>query len=352
MPSYAMLVLPAANRVYADSAPALMAAELAVFGGAVLAGRLTNIRPTEIAGVPYVAFDADDLTREDLDLLANVSSVYAMFRVDGTGATDGAPMLTPVRLRRMDRFDDDLLTIPKYTGKTNEHFTKLLLNVTVLGSDCAAEMTRRKLHVLDPLCGRGTTLNQAMMYGYDASGVDLDKRDFEAYEAFIKTWMKRKRLKHTAERVTVRRSKQTLGRRLDIEVAPSKEQYKAGETQLVAMVNADTTTVGEFFRPRSFDVIVADAPYGVQHGSRTAQRGLRRDPVELVAAAAPAWVETLRPGGALGLSFNTHVASWDDLAVELTEAGLEVILDDAYRAFEHRVDQAISRDLIVARKPR
>lgn len=352
MPCYAMLVLPAANRVYADSAPALMAAELSVFSTAALAGRLTNIRPTEIAGVPYVRFDAEELTMEDLDLLANVSSVYAMFRAEDVGQAATESRLTPVRLHRVDRYDDDLLTIPKYTGKTNEHFTKLLLNVTVMGSDHAAEMTRRRLHVFDPLCGRGTTLNQAMTYGYDAAGMDLDKRDFEAYEAFIKTWMKRKRLKHTAERVTVRRSKQTLGRRLDIEVAPDKEQFKSGNVQRVAMVNADTTTAGDFFRARSFDLIVADAPYGVQHGSRTAQRGLRRDPVELVGAGAPAWVETLRPGGALGLSFNTHVSSWDDLAVELTEAGLEVILDDAFRAFEHRVDQAISRDLIVARKQR
>ena len=34
-------------------------------------------------------------------------------------------------LAREDRFDDDLLTIPKYPGKTNEQFTRLLLNVTL-----------------------------------------------------------------------------------------------------------------------------------------------------------------------------------------------------------------------------
>ena len=36
------------------------------------------------------------------------------------------------------RLDDDLITIPKYPGKTNEQFTKLLLNVTVLSSASAA----------------------------------------------------------------------------------------------------------------------------------------------------------------------------------------------------------------------
>ena len=41
--------------------------------------------------------------------------------------------------------------------------------------------------MLDPLCGRGTTLNQALTYGYDAAGIDLDGKDFEAYSAFLQT---------------------------------------------------------------------------------------------------------------------------------------------------------------------
>ena len=48
----------------------------------------------------------------------------ALFERDGDA-------LRPVELPRRDRFDDDLLTILKYPGKTNELFTKLLLNVTV-----------------------------------------------------------------------------------------------------------------------------------------------------------------------------------------------------------------------------
>jgi hypothetical protein len=36
----------------------------------------------------------------------------------------------------------------------------------------------------------------------------------------------------------------------------------------------------------------------------------------------------------------------------LEEAGLEVVDDEPFHDFEHRVDQAINRDLIVARKPR
>ena len=66
--------------------------------------------------------------------------------------------------------------------------------------------------MLDGGCGcstrcavAGTTLNQALMYGYDAAGIDLDRKDFDAYAAFLGTWLKRKRLKHQLDIHPVRR---------------------------------------------------------------------------------------------------------------------------------------------------
>jgi hypothetical protein len=197
-----------------------------------------------------------------------------------------------VPVHRLDRFDDDLITIQKYAGKTNEQFTKLLMNVTLLSSSFAGEFLERRFRVLDPLCGRGTTLNQAMMYGFDAAGVDLDQKDVEAYQAFIVTWLKRKRVKHrVVESGPVRRDHRVVGRRLRIELAASKEEYKAGETQCLDVVNADTVRAGEFFRAGTFDVLVADLPYGVQHGSRTAGGGLARDLLGLPVPGFPT------PGG-------------------------------------------------------
>jgi hypothetical protein len=175
MTSYALLILPSANRVYAEAATALSQSELRVFNQSVLEGRLSEVSATAIGGVPYVTFTADgELGARDAALLANLSSIYALFQIE-----DG--LLRPVGLRRLDRFDDDLITIPKYQGKTNEQFTKLLLNVTLLASAFAGDFLDRKFAVIDPLCGRGTTLSQALMYGFDAAGVDLDQKDFEAY---------------------------------------------------------------------------------------------------------------------------------------------------------------------------
>ncbi|MDG4827302.1 SAM-dependent methyltransferase [Asanoa sp. WMMD1127] len=339
---YAMLILPSANRVYADSAVDLTAAELEIFAGAVLAGGVADIAAEEIAGVPYVTFSAS-LDERDTRFLANLSSIYALFAVEGD-------LLRPIALRRLDRFDDDLVTIPKYAGKTNEQFTKLLLNTTLMGSAFAGGMLDRRLTVLDPLAGRGTTLHQAMMYGYDAYGVDRDQKDFEAYGAFIQRWLKEKRVKHKAEQGPVRRNRQVVGRRLQITLAASKADYKAADTQRIDMVNADTTRTLEFWKPGSVDLVVADAPYGVQHGSRTAERGLARGPLELLRAAAPVWAGVLRPGGALGLSWNTFVADRADAAAVLADAGLEVLDTPAHRRLAHRVDQAIRRDVLVARK--
>ncbi|TMR06790.1 SAM-dependent methyltransferase [Actinomadura soli] len=352
MTAYGLLVSHSHNRVYAQAAAALVKAELTVFSERALGGRVRDVRETAIGGVPYVTFSADGLTEQDVRLLSNLSSLYALFQIEDE-------LLRPVPLQPLDLFGSDLLTIQKYSGKTNEYFTKLLLNVTAMATDSPMDLVTGRPRVLDPMCGRGTTLNQAMMYGLDAAGIDIDGKDFDAYAAFIKTWLKNNRVKHQAEVANIRREKAVLGRRLHVTLGASKERYKSGETMEITVVNADSVDAGKFFRPGSFDLIVTDAPYGVQHGSRPkggqpGRRGkpqLSRNPVELLTAAVPGWVRLLRSGGAIGISWNTFVGRREELADVLTSNGLDVQDSDAYLGFRHRVDQAITRDLITARKP-
>jgi SAM-dependent methyltransferase len=337
---YGILLYPAANRVYADASSALLRAELALFGEA-LNTEPADIGERRLGGVAYVTFSTTArLSEEDIALLSNLSSLYALFEL--TGET-----LRPVDIAPLDKFGSDLLTIQKYSGKTNELFTKLLLNVTLLSTTDPRAFLTGPVHVLDPLCGRGTTLNQAMNYGLDATGFDLDKRDFQAYEQFIKTWLRTRRVKHTTESGQLRRNKVKLGQRLEIGYGVSKEEYKAGEVRRITYFNCDTVTAAGLLKTGSVDAIVTDAPYGVQHGSHRPDE-LSRSPRELLAAAVPEWVRTLRSGGALGISWNTHVTKREELAEILTGAGLEV---RETGDFTHRVDQAILRDLMVARKP-
>ena len=175
-------------------------------------------------------------------------------------------------------------------------------------------MLDRRLRVLDPLCGRGTTLNQALTYGYDAAGIDLDGKDFEAYAGVHQTYLKRKRIKHRAEADRSGGEKQR--RRPPADGEPGAVPGVRPATLSLDVVHADTTRRREFFRPATSTCVVADAPYGVQHGSRTVAAGLRRDPLDLL-AAAPGVGAAAAPGRALGISWNTHVARREDAAAVL-----------------------------------
>lgn len=334
---YALLVSPSTNRVYAQSAAALAVAELRVVSEQVLGGALSDVQQETLGSVEYVTFSGPPLDNLAQSWLSNLAVTFALFGLDDAGK------LEPLDLQRWDQLDSDLISIQKYPGKTNEAFTKLLFNVTLAASAFARE--RRPLSVLDPLCGRGTTLNQALMYGHHATGVEVDKKDFEAYALFIQRWVKDKRLKHDAVQGHVKGHP-----KLDLALGVTKERYKAGDTLRVTYVSADTHAIADVFQQRSFDLLVTDAPYGVQHGAHGAEATARK-PFELLTSALPIWRAALRPGGAIGIAWNNLVLRRDKLAQLLADNGLEVCASLAHEGFEHRVDHAIQRDLIIARAP-
>ncbi|AKU16486.1 TRM11 family SAM-dependent methyltransferase [Luteipulveratus mongoliensis] len=335
-----VLVSPSANRVYADVAPQLMVAEIRCLATGFIDSEV-EVEATEIAGVAYLSVRADDLGPSGVRALSNLSAVHALFEREGE-------LLRPVALDRVDTYPSDLLTIQKYPGKTNEQLTRLLLNVTAAATARPQRLLDGSLDVLDPMCGRGTTLNVAMTYGLDVTGVDIDKKDLESYETFIKTWLRQHRFKHTVEAGALRTGGQLRGRRLDIEAAPTKEAFKAKATQRVTYLGTDTTDLAGLLRAATFDVVVTDTPYGVQHGSHGDR--IARNPLALLDAALPEWVRVLRTGGAVGMSYNRHVAKPGALADLLVEHGLDVVGDPDDQRFRHRVDASIDRDIIVARK--
>jgi len=333
VPEYLVLLAPSSNRVYAGDAPAITAAEAEIVVSAAAPDGFRFASPTTLAGVPYLAVDLADGV--DPQVLGRLAATYAVFeRREG--------LLQPVEAPGGERLDDDLLTIPKYPGKTNEQLTRVLLNIT-LASTTLPHHDRRT--VLDPLAGRGTTLSWALTLGYDAVGVEVERREVEAYATFLTTWLRRKRLKHRIGLTPLRRAGQRLGDVLEAEVGRD-------DRQSLILYAADTLATADLLQRRRVDVVVTDAPYGVAHGSRGARGGRDRSPTELLEAAIPVWVSVLRPGGALGIAWNTHGLGRDDLAALCAGAGLHVCDDGAYRRFAHRVDAGIHRDLLVARKPR
>jgi hypothetical protein len=331
-----VLLAPSANRVYAGSAARLVGAELAILLG--VTG--DAIRPTTIAGVPYLVLETEALDEPTTAALGRLSGRYAVFRRDND-------LLQPVEVRPPDLFDDDLVSIPKYPGKTNEQFTRLLLNVTL------AVVNRSPggpIAILDPLCGRATTLSTGLILGYDVAGVDADLKAIEAYGSYLRTYLRRKRLKHTAEMAPVRREGKTIGRRFDADVTPAS----GGHSLHLTIFSGDTRQSAALFGKRRFDAVVTDAPYGVVHGSSSDVRGVSgkrdRSAAGLIGEALPGWASQLKTGGALGLSWNTLGLTRERLSNIAVDAGLRPLDSGPFLELAHRVDSSIYREVLVAVK--
>ena len=350
-----MLLDPSANRVYREATPALSAAELAVTSDFA-----HSISPATLGSAQGLRFSADEI--DELALAAQ-SSLLAGFEETGAG------LLRPLDLPDLDVMDDDLVTIPKYAGKTNEAFTRMLLHLV-----CSQVSRPGPLDILDPLAGRGTTLLAAWQAGHNGYGVEADAKSFEALAGFIKTYLRTKRIKHSADVTPVRRNNHTVGRRLDAEArldeATHDHPAMPGRPHLrMTVFTGDTRDSAALFGRKRFDAIVTDAPYGIvhgaerrgqdrrgsssKHGRKPGQKpptapGRDRSPAALLAEAIPVWRSQLKPGGALGISWNTFTLPRAELVEMLADAGLRPRDEGPWQQFAHRVDASINRDLVVA----
>jgi len=286
-----------------------------------------------IGGVEYLVFTTDGVDDHDRFILSNLSAAYALFEhhcVTGT--------LTPLILERLAHFESDLITIQRYAGKTNEQFTHLLVNLAVAASTAAHERSQQGLPVrlLDPLAGRGTTLNRGLMYGFDVAGIDIDMSDFETYRNFLTTYLKDNRLSPTVEEASIRKGPLAGAKQFTMTIR---------RAQRVDVVKDDTLNISEHFGARSFDVLAGDLPYGVQHGSTTTGN-LARSPGDLVLAALPGWRRVLRRGAGVALAWNVKTFPRSTFEDALRHAGFDVVEGSA--AFDHRVDRSITRGVVMA----
>ncbi|MCH1867519.1 TRM11 family methyltransferase [Nocardioides sp. CFH 31398] len=337
MTRYLALREPSANHVYTQAAGPLALAELAL-----LCPEAADVAEVDLAGVSYVALDADGVP----PLLGHHSALLALFEDAGS---PGEPLLRPVGVERPEVLPEDLVTIPKYPGKTNEQFTRLMVNLAL----AAVRRPAGRRRVLDPMCGRGTTLTTALRLGHDAVGVDRDPKVLDATAAFLKTWLRRGRLKHSADVTPVRREGRRIGRRLDVTLTPPA----GGEPLALAQLEGDGRRSAELCGRRGFDAVVLDAPYGVVHGAHRGRPGAQdagvreRSPGSLLAEGVPVWAGQLHRGGTLAIAWNTRTLSRDELLATVRDAGLEPLDDGPWRDLSHRVDSSIQRDLLVAVRP-
>jgi hypothetical protein len=193
MPNYAVLSNPGHNRVYFEASKRLSVAELeaAAPSFSVPCGDYAG---KEIEGVFYVTFSAPrSLAESDLRIISRLSFVYAIFETQNAGDTI---LLRPLPKMPSYYFNDDISMILKYTGKTNEIFTRLLINLAV--SACAYSVGE-KLYLFDPVAGKGTTLFESLILGYDCAGVEIAPSAVSEGVAYLKKYLKTGRYKHEYE---------------------------------------------------------------------------------------------------------------------------------------------------------
>ncbi len=346
MTTYAILCNPGHNRVYFGEALRLSTGELALCSRRFSAA-CSDIGCRDIAGVPYICLSVEDkLSGADIRILSRLSFTYALFELHGE-------LLAPIGLTPWPQVDPKMSGMLKYQGKTNELFTRLMLNVALYSSDyCDAE----RVSLLDPVCGRGTTLFEGLSLGLDSFGIDIDGKSVSEGYHFAKKFFELEKYKHTVktERLSGENRSYSFVRHR-FEVSRSKDEQKHGRALTLELAEGDSEHTAKLHGKNRFGVIVGDLPYGIQHGNVSGgSRGgsKTRNPDELLHKCLPGWCESLAPGGALALSWNTNVLRREKLAELLSVNGLDVCDDGVYRGFAHRVDQVVMRDIIIARKGR
>ncbi|MBO0778181.1 MAG: hypothetical protein J2P37_05065 [Ktedonobacteraceae bacterium] len=328
-----MKITPQRTTQYAHMAAALALPELQ----ASPFGKVVQLcTPTTLAGQNYILATVEENClnlpelRDILPRLGATSEVYEYFeRID---QVEG-PLLRPVEPQFTPFVPLEMAEARRYRGKTNEIFTRVLLNVALFAGAYAGQY-RERLRILDPLAGGGTTLFLALAYGYDAFGIELERQDVETTSVFVRQYLENERI--AFKEIDERGRK--AGRRHQFEIGPKKE------TRLLVLAHGDARDAALHMRevhggPR-MHAIIGDLPYGIQHFGEIAA---------LLSKALPVWEQMLLPGGTLALSWNaTRIERQSMLELFARHTRLQVRDEPPYTQFAHAVDRVIKRrDIIV-----
>ena len=219
----ALKITPQRSTQYAD-----MTAELAIpeMQASPLGALLQTLQPFTMAGQAYLLLEiVEDKVADALHTLlsvliarmGSVSEAYEYF--DHIGEMTG-PLLRPIEPTFIPFVPLEMAEARRYKGKTNETFTRVLLNSALFAGAYRTQLNER-LRILDPLCGGGTSLFLALAAGYDAFGIDRDRQDIETTAVFVGQYLQSERIHYTEIDEKGRRA----GRRYQFEVGPKGNIY-------------------------------------------------------------------------------------------------------------------------------
>ena len=314
MPDFALLISPTARGAYFAETHKVVLAEIAGVADVEVSGIETH------GGMEFLRLSCGiEKVRE----LLRLSFAQGLFRL-----ADGC--WRPAEADAGFLLHEDFVSGEKYRGKTNETLTQLLVNLALQEARTANENPR----LLDPMCGRGTSLFWAMRYGMSATGIEKDVTAVNEVRRGLKKWTKLHRQKHKlAEGWVQKANKKGVGKFLD---------FKAGG-QTVRLVSGDTTDARALVGRTPYDLLVTDIPYGIQHMGGS--NGVR-SPLTVIQKAAKGWADCLAPGGVMAIAYNRNIPKRAEMIAAFEGLNLEIIERD----LAHRMSESILRDVLLLRR--
>lgn len=345
---YTILQHPGHNRVYYNSADKLALAELKL-ASKRLSTKCNDIKVVDIENIRYLSIKTEnDLSENDLQVLSRLSFVFAIFNAE---ELNGKTCLIPIRKADYEYLDSKISSLLKYQGKTNELFTRMMINVALLSSDFNYS---ENIKMLDPVAGKGTTLFEGTVNGFDVYGIEIEQKSVHEATVFFKKYLETERLKHNlTQRQIYGTNKSNAVNIQEFEYAYTKQEFKSQESvKKLGIVCGNSQDTFKYFKKEIFHLLIGDLPYGIFHGNKNDKRttSVSRNPSELLSDCLPEWYKVLKKGGTVVVAWNSYVASRQKLTDIFSANGFDVLSQAPYNEFEHMVDKSIRRDIVVAKK--
>lgn len=332
---FAILINPKHFRNYNTSSEKILLAEFNILNRKY--NFASNIEIKEICDINYLLFDAESITNI-IEEISNLSFNLALFEIKND-------LLKPIKKERNDFVNSNISSMLKYSGKTNEYFTELMLNI-------ASNLIDKKddINLLDPICGKGTTLFEGLVKGYNCYGIEIAPKVVDEIAVFLRKFLENERYKFNLKKEKFSGANKSFkAERYIFDITKNKENR---DNKHFEVVSGNTIYADKIFKKDYFDIIIGDLPYGVKHSNITneKQNSFTRSPKELLQNSLSVWKNLLNNDGIMILSWNTFLLKRNEFVSLLEEKGLKLVDIDSINNFEHRVDQAINRDLIVVKK--
>lgn len=370
---YAILIKPKHFKTYNTQAEKICLSEFCLHNQN-LNEFAKNIKLENFGGLCYLTFDAQNLNDEINKKISKLSFVLGLFELNNENKNC---LLNPIDKKFEYFVNSNISSLMKYSGKTNEDFTRLMLsvalaslknqdlnkeeqknNIEILNNNTNKKENKEKeninnfdfesINILDPICGKGTSLFEGLAHGLNCYGVEIAPKVVEESATYLKKFLENDRLKFNYKKEKFSGAgKSFKAEKFVFAISKTKENKNPKHFEIVS---GNTIYADKYFKKQSIDIIIGDLPYGVKHSNITneKQNSFTRSPEMLLKESLPVWKKVLKEEGVLVISWNTFLLKKEEFCKILKENNFEVLNNEMYNSFEHRVDQAINRDFIVA----